>query len=433
MRDKKKILNLLAGLLVALSPAAATPAEKIAVPSQPEQVVEEVRTRNPGLKALDAQVEAAEFVVPQVGSFPDPMFMVGLSNWPLSTDTSPLTGVQFELKQTFPWFGKLSAREAVASGDVAVRKALRTERENLLVARARVLLWELKFQVEHRKLALEIRDVLKQFAQVAEAAYTTGSGRQQDLIKPAVEQYRIDDLVVGIDRKVDALKSEINSLRHRPPEAPIDPPELSGSAGEVALPARERLRELARATSPMLKLRDAAIGKHKAALRVAEKDYYPDFTVGLQYRLRWVERMDAVDGADFVGVTLGMNLPIFAGSKQGRRVDEVRTRIRAEEDQRTGTWDTVRDRLERVAQAIERDSAQTELYRKKIIPDIQQALDSSLADYQAGRIEFLAVLDNLLSLFRAKVDLVRRTTRIQASRAELEHWLGGPLGGGEQS
>jgi cobalt-zinc-cadmium efflux system outer membrane protein len=147
--------------------------------------------------------------------------------------------------------------------------------------------------------------------------------------------------------------------------------------------------------------------------------------------LRWVERMDAVDGADFVGVTLGMNLPIFAGSKQSSRVEEVRTRIRAEENQRSGTWDAVQDRIERAAQAIERDSAQAELYRKKIIPDTQQALDSSLTDYQAGRIEFLAVLDNLLSLFRAKVDLVRRTTRIQASRAELEHWLGEPPGVGE--
>ena len=108
-----------------------------------------------------------------------------------------------------------------------------------------------------------------------------------------------------------------------------------------------------------------------------------------------------------------------------QRAAEVRSNIRAEQNQRAATWDLIRDRIEHVAQGIDRDVAQAELYRKKIIPDTEQALNSSLADYQSGRIEFLSVLDNLMKLFRARVDLVRRTTRIQVSLAELDHLLGG--------
>jgi cobalt-zinc-cadmium efflux system outer membrane protein len=389
------------------------------------EVVDEVRERNPQLSGLDARVEAAEHVVPRVGSLPDPMFMVGLSNWPLSADETPLTGVQFELQQTFPWFGKLDAKEDVASQDVRIRKALRAEQENLLVARAWALLWELRFLVENRKLALEIGATLDHFAKVAEAAYSVGSGRQQDLIKPMVERHRIDDMVLGIDRKMDMVRSEINALRARPPEAPIQPPDMKEAEDEMSTLVRKRLREFSYRTNPLMKLREAAIEKQRAALRLAEKDYYPDFTVGLQYRLRWVEQMDAVGGADFVGVTLGMNLPVYFGSKQSKREAEVRSIISAERDQRDATWDLIRDRIERVAQGIDRDVAQAELYRKKIIPDTEQALNSSLADYQSGRIEFLSVLDNLMKLFRARVDLVRRTTRIQASLAELDHLLGG--------
>ncbi len=397
------------------------------VPFSPRQVVEEVRTRNHRLSALESRIDAAEHVVPRVGTLPDPMFMVGLSNWPLSTDTTPMTGVQFELKQAFPWFGKLSAREAVASKDVAIRRALRVEQENLFVSRAWALLWELRFLTEQRSLALEIREVLDQFAKVAEVAYTVGSGRQQDLIKPVVQRHRIDDLVVGIDRKMDMIRSEINSLRDRPPEAPLQPPELPETSGNSMALSRERLRGFARATNPLLKVRDGAIGKQQEALRLAEKDYYPDITVGIQYRLRWVERMDAVAGADFVGVTLGLNLPVYFWSKQDERVEEVQSNLRAEKEQRNNTWDQIRDRIERMAQSIERDTAQEELYRKKIIPDTEQALESSLADYQAGRIEFLSVLDNLMTLFRARIDLVRRTTRIQSALADLDYFLGGPL------
>lgn len=401
-----------------------------------QEVVEEVRERNPQLSGLDARVEAAEHVVPRVGALPDPMFMVGLSNWPLSTDETPLTGVQFELQQTFPWFGKLAAREDVASQDVRIRKALRTEQENLMVARAWALLWELRFLVEKRKLAEEIGATLEQFAKAAEAAYAVGSGRQQDLIKPMVERHRIDDLVMGIDRKMAMVRSEINALRARPPEAPIQPPDMKAADDGIPPLMRDRLREISYKTNPLMKLREATIEKQRAALRLAEKDYYPDFTVGLQYRLRWVEQMDAVGGADFVGVTLGMNLPIYFGSKQNQREAEVRSNLRAEQDQRDATWNLIRDRIERVAQEIDRDASQAELYRKKIIPDTEQALNSSLADYQSGRIEFLSVLDNLMNLFRARVDLVRRSTRIQASLAELDHLLGEPalkaLGKGAQ-
>jgi outer membrane protein TolC len=414
-------------ILVSVWPAGAiaqTVGEGV-VPDSYREVIEEVRIHNPGLAALDARVDAARHVVPRAGSLPDPMFMVGLSNWPLSTDETPLTGVQFELRQTFPWFGKLSAREDVAGQDVHIRKALRQEQENLLVARARALLWELRFLTENRRLAVEIGDTLDHFVKVAEAAYTVGNGRQQDLIKPMVERHRIDDMIVGLDRKMDMVRSEINALRARPPEAPVQPPDIEGADAEMTSLVRRRLREFSRKTNPLLKFRDAAIEKQQAALRLAEKDYYPDFTVGLQYRIRWVEQMDAVGGADFIGVTLGMNLPIYFGSKQSRREAEVRSNIRAEQNQRDATWDLIRDRIERVAQGIDRDTAQAKLYRKKIIPDTEQALDSSLADYQSGRIEFLSVLDNLMTLFKARVDLARRTTRIQASLAELDHLLGG--------
>ncbi|NOZ00739.1 MAG: TolC family protein, partial [Deltaproteobacteria bacterium] len=118
---------------------------------------------------------------------------------------------------------------------------------------------------------------------------------------------------------------------------------------------------------------------------------------------------------------------VYAATKQGERVKEMKARLRGAEYYLHDTDNEVEDRIERLILAVERDGEQAEIYRKKIIPDTEKALDSSLLDYQQGRIEFLSVLDNLMSLFRARVEHVRRVTRIEASLAELEHWLGGPL------
>ena len=174
--------------------------------------------------------------------------------------------------------------------------------------------------------------------------------------------------------------------------------------------------------------REKAIVKQQAALRLAEKEYIPDFTFGLQYRLRWVEQRDAVAGADFIGFTVGINLPIYFFRKQRERVYEVKSSMLTEKNNMASTWDQIREQIGKTLLDIDRDRTQAKLYRQKIIPDTQSVLDSSLADYQAGRLGFITVLDNLMSLFRAQVDLARRTTQIQASRARLEYWTGKPLG-----
>ena len=430
-------------------PAAATGAAErtdgaASVPSRPEDVVREVVERNQGTEALDLRAAAAAEVPSQVGSLPDPMFLVGLSNLPLSTDSTPLTGVQFELRQTFPWPGKLALRERAAEHGARAQRHLVAERRNLLRARAWSLLWELAFLEEHRRLANEMVDTLKQFVKVAEATYVSGTGRQQDLIKPQVERYRIEDLLITIERQSKIIKSRINAMRHRPPDAPVDPPEISsillalagqsagddgkGKEGQTLGNAPFQLGKFmafADDHNPLLKAANSRIEAARSMLDLAGKDYFPDITVGLQYRLRWVETMDAVGGADFVGLTVGVNLPVWFATKQGPAESQRASELSAALADARRLQDEIADGIERTLQAIRRDLSQAAIYRDKIIPETRQALESSLADYRAGRLEFISVLDNLLKLFAAKVDLARRTSRVQASLAELQHLLGG--------
>lgn len=413
------------------------------IPTTAEEVVREVVERNRGTKALESQAAAAAEVPSQAGSLPDPFFMVGLSNLPLSTDSTPLTGIQFELRQTFPWPGKLALREQAAGHNARLRQHLVTERRNLLRAHAWSLLWELAFLREHRRLAGEMAATLNQFVAVAESSYVAGSGRQQDLIKPQVERYRIDDLVESIDRQAATLRARLNALRHRPAQAPIDPPNIpeynnkvrgqpQGMRGQAPdkgpdtrLFSSDKLLEFAKEHNPLFRAARQRVEAARSMLALAGKDYFPDISVGLQYRLRWVETMDAVAGADFVGLTLGVNLPVWFASKQRPAEAQREAELAAAlaEEQRLG--DDIAAGLEAVVQALERDTTQAGIYQEQIIPETRQALESSLADYRAGRLEFISVLDNLLKLFSARVELVRRTTRIQASGAELEHLLGG--------
>ncbi|NOZ01941.1 MAG: TolC family protein, partial [Deltaproteobacteria bacterium] len=274
-------------LLFPVGSASADPGRAEAVaPSTPNEVIEEVRSRNPGLSALGASVEAAGHTAPQAGSMPDPTLTVGLSNYPFSTSQTPMSGVQFDLRQRLVWFKKLDAMEAAAKQDQRIQQSLRVEKRNTLVARAWSLLWELTYLKEEKRLALEIGSTLRYFEDVTKAAYSVGRGRQQDLIKPVVAHQRIDETVVGIDRQAGIVLSELNRLRDRDPGAAVIPPAMP-KAGPPDLP-RSVLLDYARRHNPLVDLRENRINRQREMLTAAREDYVPDFTVGLQYRARWI-------------------------------------------------------------------------------------------------------------------------------------------------
>ncbi|MBL6975065.1 MAG: TolC family protein [Deltaproteobacteria bacterium] len=419
-------------LAIPLVPAASLyaghPASGPPVAFAAAEVVEEVRARNPGLHALDARADAAGHVAPQAGAFPDPTLTVALVNQPFSTLSSPMTGVQFDLRQRLPWFKRLDALESAARQDQRIQQALSREKKNALTARAWALLWELTYLDEQERLARQVGRTLDDFVEVASAAYAQGMGRQQDLIKPQIQRQRINELVIGIEGQRDMILSELNALRDREPGTHVIPPSLPGDPVVHPELDRESLLAYAREHNPLMGFGERSIGKRNEMLRAAEQGYVPDFTVGLQYRARWFDSSrDPAGGADFFGVTIGVGLPVFAAAKQGERIREVSARLREAEHRLRDTDNQVEDRIERLSRAIERDVEQAGLYRTRIIPDTEKALQSSLQDYRSGRIEFLSVLDNLVSLFRAEMDHARRETRVHASLRELEQWVGGPL------
>ena len=67
---------------------------------------------NPRLKATFNDYMAAMEKVPQVGTLPDPKFAFGYFIQPAETRVGPQKAT-FNIAQSFPWFGLLSAKEDV--------------------------------------------------------------------------------------------------------------------------------------------------------------------------------------------------------------------------------------------------------------------------------------------------------------------------------
>jgi outer membrane protein TolC len=67
------------------------------------------------------------------------------------------------------------------------------------------------------------------------------------------------------------------------------------------------------------------------------------------------------------------------------------------------------------------------LIGKAIIPQASLALESSIAGYGVGKVNFLTMLDNVLNLQQDELDLHRQKTDHEIALAKIEEVIGQPL------
>jgi outer membrane protein TolC len=68
-----------------------------------------------------------------------------------------------------------------------------------------------------------------------------------------------------------------------------------------------------------------------------------------------------------------------------------------------------------------------ELYEKSVLPEARLALESSLAGYQAGSLDFLPVFSNLMTVVDNELMYHDETMQCHMALARLEEMTGGEI------
>jgi outer membrane protein TolC len=69
---------------------------------------------------------------------------------------------------------------------------------------------------------------------------------------------------------------------------------------------------------------------------------------------------------------------------------------------------------------MEETRQQTELYRQGIIPQTSQSFQAAMGSYQVGKLEFISLLDALMTTFQAEMEYYRVSSEYMRSLAWLE-------------
>jgi len=384
-------------ILVSLAMAAAEVGQApVPLASDPavQSFVDQALKSSHEVGRAEASARAELDRAPQVSSLPDPTLTLGIQNDGfngIQIGTMETSYWQVILTQPVPWPGKLSARAAaaraqasVASGEAA-RLRLTTTAE---VERAYVDLVLARGQIA---LLAKLEVLWKEAEVMARTRYEVGQGAQSDLLRAQLERTRLQQRRVALEGEERTRLQAFNRLRVHPLDEPVATPRpLSGFADPVLRAADEAVADAER-RSPDLAI--AALTVQAAGRRVdsARADWFPDFavTAGIMPRGQ-IEPMWTLQ--------LGITLPIFGGSKQGKAVEESQSRreadLRGEEAVRQLVQLRAQERRTLLSAALQT----LEIFRGGILVQSDATVRSTLAQYQVGKVTFPSVLEVLRGL-----------------------------------
>jgi cobalt-zinc-cadmium efflux system outer membrane protein len=378
--------------LLAASPAfAEPPAREHALPADPTltRLIAESLAARPEIAQASALVRVAQERAVQADSLPDPMLEVGIQNdgfTSIEIGHMESSYVSLMASQTFPWPGKRDLRREVAQLGTAQSKQAVTRARLSTEAEVRRAYLALLFVRERLTLQDRLDTLWQASLGVALARYRSGDGTQSDVLRAQLEIRRAMLRRVALRADERARTQALNRLRGHPLEEAIPTSTAVRDLPPIASPESHFSAERALALSPEIAAAKAALSQTGKSVALAEKGYYPDLTVGAGLMIRglmppmWL-------------VTVGGPLPVFAGDKQDRAVAQAQAQKSATESEVSALEQLVRLRSAERRGAFDALRQTIDLYEQGLLVQSEATTESTLSQYQAGKVTFASVLE----------------------------------------
>jgi outer membrane protein, heavy metal efflux system len=380
---------------------------------------------NPGLAEMKERYEALTHIAPQVSSLPDPVVSLNAMNLPwdsFDVNQEPMTQMQVGVSQMFPFPGKLSLREDVAvfEADAALHSV--AEMRLNLDMTVSVTWWEIYFLDRSLETVIKNKSLMRQFIKIAKTKYEVGNGLQQDVLLAQLELSKLLDREIQLKSMRENRVIRLHVLMDQLPDLPMQlPTVMPPFSGTVA--SESNLYERARLARPLLMQEKAVINASESRLALAEKEYYPDFMVGMAYGKREEDTFGR-SRKDFLSVMLSINIPLYAGSKQSEAVKQRARELAKNRYSLVDTRNMVMSSISSSVTDYEQAKEQLDLYGNGILPQARQTVESMLVGYQVNEVDFLNLVGSQITLLNYELLYWKAFTEINQSAARIRAAVG---------
>lgn len=381
-----------------------------------QDLVDEALKNSPEILASQYRVSASQYRIPQAKSLPDPMFMFGYQNegWRRYTfGKMPDAQWMFSASQMFPFPGKLSTKGEMAAKESESLGASYDSLKLKVITKVKELYYDLFFA--HKDIDI-LKDRTALFSRIEDAAvarYSSGMGLQQEVLMAQTEKYMLLEKEEMQRQRIQSFEAMLNTTIGRDVNSPLGRP-----IEPSYVPHGRRLEELVTITyenSPEIKSKKKMIGAAEAKVKMAELEYYPDFTINAGYFNRGGGQFE-----DMWSLTTTINIPIFYKTKQRQAVNEARASLSEARHELEATKLMIASNIRDNYSMLKTAENLMELYKNGLIPKTYQDFEAAIAGYVTGKVEAITVINRLKALLDFETLYWRQFVEREKAIAKIE-------------
>jgi outer membrane protein TolC len=382
-------------------------------------VVAEALARSPDIAAARARYDAARQRPTQERSLPDPMVSAGYNAvgrpWPgAGLGTEPVANIGVMVSQELPYPGKLALRASIASREADAEFQLIEAAQRSITARVKQAYYRLAYTYAAGDVLTRNHDLLGTLLKVSENRYTVGQAAQQDVIKAQTQLSILELQLERIRQERATREGELNALLARSTGSPLErPDDLELKPFDISLAS---LVATAVEHAPMLRRDQIMIDRAQLAVDAARKEYQPDFGLRGGY-------YDMGSMPPMYEFRFDVKIPL----RRARRAAAVAEQLTTVEQARStydGTRLDLQNRIQEDYQVASTAVRLARLYGETVLPQARLALESSMASYQTGRVDFLSVLTNFGTVLEYEMTYFDELASFHAAVSRLEEMTG---------
>lgn len=430
--DKKKrriIFEYFLFLIVAINFATSAYSQETQTPEIPptekqaaepvlylHDLIKTAREKNPGIVAAHAEWLAAKKRIWIDSSLSDPMAGFDLMGEMVETRVGPQEN-RVMVSQEIPFPLKLIKKGKMANEEARAKYQKYVAMQRDVVNQLTKLYSELYYVDRSLQTIEEVKDLLKKFESVAEARYSNLSGAQRDVAKAQAEVSMTLEKLYMLKQERETTTAMINALLDRDPMLSLASPNVPNKP--VLKQSLVELVNLAVQNRQEIKEMEAMVARSGHAKTLAKLANIPDLNIGFEYtQVGSGMTEDPEDGKDSWMFPIRFNLPIW----QNRIIPEIQEAQKMFEASQAKLLEAKNTTFYEVKNAYHKFKAASDisdLYETAVIPQAKLALSADQAGYEAGKMDFLNLLDSERVYLNAKLTQIRFYTEAVNSFSDL--------------
>ncbi|WKD85261.1 hypothetical protein KCTC32516_00601 [Polaribacter huanghezhanensis] len=345
---------------------------------------------NPGLKAKFSNYMAAMEKVPQVGALPDPSFAFGYFVQPVETRVGPQNW-KFNVSQSFPWFGLLSAKEDVATEMAKAKYEVFENAKSNLFFEVKTAYYNYYFIEKAIEITQKNIRILEAFKRLSLVKIEAGKASIVDELRVELELNDLRNQLELLKDTKQVLQIQFNNLLNTKASTKINVPIM---LWQDELPIdKQTVLDAIYSSNHQLKSIDHRLNAFINQEVVAQKEGLPKFTIGLDYTIISKNAGSTVsnNGKDaFMFPSIGIKIPLFR-KKYKALIKEAKYMQEAEISNKKDKKNSLSTIYEKTHKNYS-DSDRRILLNKKQTEIAKKVLDVLITSYSTDSKDFEEVL-----------------------------------------